>query len=163
MTGFDYATLVIIGFSVLLAVLRGGVSELLSLAAWILGFWLAQHFAADVGARLPADVPTQELRLIAGFVGILLGVWFVSAIIRVTLAQFIRATGLGPLDRVLGAMFGFARGVLVVLALVIVGGLTTLPKQPIWRNAMFSPPFEAAAVAMKPWLPEALAGKLHFE
>jgi membrane protein required for colicin V production len=163
MTVFDYATLIILGLSVLLAVLRGGVSELLSLAAWVLGFWLAQRYAPLVGAQLPADVPTPELRLIAGFVGILLGVWFVSAIVRVTLAQFIRATGLGPLDRFLGALFGMARGVVIILALVIVGGLTALPKQPIWRNAMFSPPFEAAALALKPWLPPVLAGKLHFE
>ncbi|WP_374353661.1 CvpA family protein [Chitinimonas sp.] len=163
MTVFDYATLVILGLSVLLAVLRGGVSELLSLAAWVAGFWLAQRYAAHAGALMPAGIPTVELRLIAGFVSILLGVWFLSAIIRVTLAQFIRATGLGPLDRLLGALFGMARGLVIVLALVIVGGLTGLPKQPLWRNAMFSPPLEAAAVSIKPWLPEALAGKLHFE
>lgn len=165
MTVFDYATLVILGLSVLLAVLRGGVSELLSLAAWVLGFWLAQRYADQLGAMLPAAVPAapSPLRLIGGFLGILLGVWFVSAIVRITLAQFIRATGLGPFDRVLGALFGIARGVLIVLALVIVGGLTSLPKQPMWRNAMFSPPFEAAAVAIKPWLPQALASKLHFD
>lgn len=163
MTGFDYAVLIIVGLSVLLAVLRGGLSEILSLAAWIAGFWLAQRYAADLGGRLPADVPTTELRLIAGFVGILLGVWFVSAIVRITLAQFIKASGLAPVDRVVGALFGVARGCLIVLALVMVAGLTSLPKAPIWRNAMFSPPFEAAALELKPWLPAELGNHIKFE
>ncbi|MEH6458694.1 CvpA family protein [Chitinimonas sp. JJ19] len=163
MTGFDYAVLVIVGMSVLLAVLRGGVSEILSLAAWILGFWLAQRYAATVGAMLPADVPTTELRLIAGFVGILLGVWFVSAIVRITVAQFLKASGMAPLDRFIGALFGLARGVLIVLAMVIVAGLTSLPRENIWRDAMFSPPFEALAVTIKPWLPPQLAAYIKFE
>ncbi|QDQ25334.1 CvpA family protein [Chitinimonas arctica] len=163
MTGFDYLVLIVLGLSVLLAVLRGGVSEILSLAAWVLGFWLAQRYAPQLGAMLPPDVPTTELRLIAGFVGILLGVWFVSAIIRITVAQFVKATGLAPLDRMIGALFGLVRGVLIVLALVIVAGMTSLPRQPIWQDAMFSPPFEAMAVTLKPWLPAQLASHIKFE
>ncbi|MBV8467336.1 MAG: CvpA family protein [Burkholderiales bacterium] len=163
MTSFDYVVLVVVGLSVLLAVLRGGVSELLSLASWVLGFWLAQRYAAVAAQFLPHDIVQPELRLIAGFVGILLAVWFISAIVRVTIAQFVKAAGLAPLDRVIGAVFGLARGLLICLALVIVGGLTSLPRQPVWRNAMFSPPFEAAALALKPWLPKELASRLHFE
>ncbi|PHV13321.1 CvpA family protein [Chitinimonas sp. BJB300] len=163
MTGFDYAVLIILGLSVLLAVLRGGISEILSLSAWILGFWLAQQYAAELGARLPPEVPTVELRLIAGFLGILLGVWFLSAIVRITLAQFIKASGLATWDRLLGAVFGVIRGALIVLALVMVAGLTSVPKMPIWRDAMFSPPLEASAIALKPWLPPELANHIKFE
>jgi len=163
MTGFDYAVLAVIGMSVLLAVLRGGVSELLSLGAWILGFWLAQRYAAVVGQYLPAGIPSVELRLIGGFLGILLGVWFISAIVRITLSQFIKAAGLAPLDRFIGALFGIARGLLITIALVIVGGLTSVPKTPFWKNAMFSPPLEAAAVSLEPWLPKELSSRLHFE
>lgn len=163
MTIFDYVVLVVIGLSVLLAVLRGGVSEILSLAAWLFGFWLAQRYAGMVGAMLPPDVPSPELRLIAGFVGILLGVWFCSAIIRITVSQFVKATGLAPVDRMIGALFGVARGVLMVLAMVIVAGMTSLPHQRMWRDAMFSPPFEAMAIALKPWLPAQFASYIKFE
>lgn len=163
MTVFDYVVLVVVGLSVLLAVLRGGVSEILSLAAWLLGFWLAQHYAPTVANLLPAEVPSTELRLIAGFIGILLGVWFVSAILRITVSQFVKATGLAPVDRIIGAFFGMARGILMVLALVLVAGMTSLPHQPVWREAMFSPPFEAMALALKPWLPPQFAGHIRFD
>jgi len=163
MTGFDYTVLAIIGLSVLLSVLRGGLSEIISLAAWVLAFWLAQHFSPELANRLPAEVPGPELRLIAGFIGIFLGVWFVSAILRITVSQFVKAVGLGPLDRVIGAVFGFARGGLIVIALVVVAGMTALPHQPIWRNAMFSPPLEALAGNLKPWLPDALAKQMKYD
>lgn len=163
MTGFDYVVLVVMGLSVLLAVLRGGVSEMVSLGAWVLAFWLAQHYSPALAALLPPEVPGPELRLIAGFVGIFLGVWFVSAIVRLTLSQFIRAVGLGPLDRLMGALFGLARGLIIVLALVIVCGMTPLPRQPIWRNAMFSPPLEALALTLRPWLPTTLARQIRYD
>jgi membrane protein required for colicin V production len=163
MTGFDYTVLVIIGLSVLLAVFRGGLSEIISLAAWVLAFWLAENFAPALADLLPADLPGTKVRLIAAFISIFLGVWFVSALLRITVGQFIKAIGLGPLDRLIGALFGMARGAVIVLALVVVAGLTSVPKLPIWRNAMLSPPFEAAATALKPWLPEPLSKHMLYE
>ncbi len=163
MTGFDYGVLFVMGFSVLLSVLRGGVSEIISLVAWVLAFWLAQRFSPALAMHLPPDVPGPQLRLIASFLGIFLGVWLLSAIIRITVSQFIKATGLGPVDRLIGAAFGFIRGGVIIVALVLLAGMTNLPKQPIWRDAMFSPPFEAMAVALRPWLPLALSKQIKYD
>jgi membrane protein required for colicin V production len=162
MTLFDYAVLTIIGLSVLISVLRGGVSEMLSLTAWVLAFFLAQRFADTLSVWLPPEVPTPELRLIAGFAIVFFGVWFVSALVRIAIAQLIKASALAPVDRLIGAVFGFVRGCVIVVALVILGGLTRFPTQPVWRDAMFSPPFEAAALTLKPWLPTVLAERLHY-
>jgi membrane protein required for colicin V production len=74
----------------------------------------------------------------------------------------LRAIGLGPLDRFLGAVFGIARGVLVVAATVLVGGLTALPQQAWWRDAWLAPPFETAVLAIKPWLPPAVAKRIKY-
>ncbi|MFC4158602.1 CvpA family protein [Chitinimonas lacunae] len=163
MTGFDYAVLIVIGLSILLAVLRGGVSEILSLVAWVLAFFLAQRYASEAAQWLPPEVPTAELRLLAGFIAIFLGVWFVSAIVRITVYQFIKAVGLTPLDRAIGALFGLARGLVIVVAAVVVAGLTSLPRQPVWRNAMFSPPFEALALTLRPALPAALGQHIRYD
>jgi membrane protein required for colicin V production len=163
MTLFDYAVLAIIGLSVLISVLRGGVSEILSLTAWVLAFFLAQRFAEPVSVWLPPEVPTPELRLIAGFAIVFFGVWFVSALVRIAIAQMIKASALALVDRLVGAVFGFARGCIIVIAFVILGGLTRFPTLPIWRDAMFSPPFEAVALKLKPWLPAGLAERLRYE
>ncbi|MDK2126192.1 CvpA family protein [Parachitinimonas caeni] len=163
MTVFDYLVLSILGISVLISVLKGGVSEIISLAAWVLAFWLARTFTADVAAQLPPDIPTAELRLLAAFLAIFLGVWFISAIIRITISQLIKAADLAAIDRVIGAMFGVLRGLLLITVLVLLAGLTPLPKNPVWRNAMFSAPFEAVAQSLIPWLPDALAKRIHYD
>jgi membrane protein required for colicin V production len=46
---------------------------------------------------------------------------------------------------------------------VLVAGFTSLPKQVIWRNAMFSPLFEEAAGLAKVWLPESLSARIRYD
>ena len=91
-----------------------------------------------------------------------LAVLVVVGIARLVVSFLLRAVGLGLIDRMLGAIFGIARGVLVVLLCVMLGGLTPLPKESWWRNAVFAPPLETAVLAMKPWMPEAMAKKIRY-
>ncbi|STQ91083.1 CvpA family protein [Iodobacter fluviatilis] len=163
MTGFDYTILGIMGLSMLLSVMRGLVQEALALAAWVLAFWLASHYSSQVSVWMPKNLPNEELRYLAAFVAIFFVTWVASAMLRVTLNQFMQATGLKPADRLFGAGFGLVRGFLLSLTLVLLAGFTSLPKQTIWRNAMFSPLFEEAAVMAKIWLPEALAARIHYD
>lgn len=163
MTVFDYAVLTIIGLSILLSVMRGLVQEVLALAAWVFSFWLASKYAAAAMPWMPDGLPNDTVRYIAAFLAIFCAVWLVSAIVRITLNQFLKVTGLKPLDRILGAAFGFSRGVLLVLMLVMVAGMTSFPRSPDWRNAMFSPLCEDAALRIKPWLPDGLSGRIHFD
>jgi membrane protein required for colicin V production len=46
---------------------------------------------------------------------------------------------------------------------VLLSGLTALPRQPAWSDAMLSPPLEALAAAMKPWLPQAVSRYLSYD
>ena len=64
----------------------------------------------------------------------------VGALIGLILSRAARAIGLGFLDRLLGAVFGLARGLLIVLLLVLICGVTTLPRNDWWQNAVLAPP-----------------------
>lgn len=163
MTLFDYTVLVIIGLSILLSVMRGLVPELLALLAWVLAFWLSCTYADELSTYVPAAVPNQALRYLAAFVVIFFMTWVMSAILRITLNAFLKASGLKVMDRVLGAGFGLIRGYLFVMMLVILAGLTTLPRQEMWRNAMFSSLFEESVHQVRPWLPDMLNQNLQFE
>jgi membrane protein required for colicin V production len=46
---------------------------------------------------------------------------------------------------------------------VLLAGMTSLPRQEVWRNAMFSAPLEAFAADVKPWLPEGLSKRISYE
>jgi len=46
------------------------------------------------------------------------------------------------------------RGMLVVIALVWLGGLTVLPQKPFWRDALSSKPLQEAALYAKDYMPD---------
>ncbi len=162
MTWIDYAVLAIIGVSVLLSVIHGFVRELLSLASWVSAFLVAQYFASQVAALLPAAVPNESLRLLAGFLAVFLIVLLAATLLAIAISSLIKRAGLGAADRLLGAVFGLVRGVAVVMVIVLLAGLTALPTTPAWRQAMTSAPLEALANTVKVWLPSDLSKHINY-
>lgn len=162
MTPFDYFVLAVMGISLLVGVSRGVVSEILALLAWVVAFIAARMWAVPVGSLLLSDLPDPLWRQLAGFVAVFVAVLIGFALVRWITTLLLKAVGLRPLDRVLGAMFGAARGVLILFVLVLLAGLTPLPQQQWWRQAMFAPPLETAVLAVKPWLPPELAKRIQY-
>lgn len=148
--------------SLLLGLWRGVVSELLALAAFVLAFFLAREFAPTVSGFFSGVLPDKNMQYLAGFAALFVGVLVVVGIIRLVVSFLLRAVGLGLIDRMLGAVFGMARGVLIVLVAVMLGGLTPLPKADWWRNAVLAPPLETAVLALRPWLPDSLSQKIRY-
>ncbi|OIQ89915.1 colicin V production protein [mine drainage metagenome] len=162
MTGFDYAVLSIIALSSLLGLWRGVVSELLGLAAWVAAFFAARAWGLVAAASLARWISEPAWRAAAGFTAVFLVTLLIFAAARFVLSRLLRAVGLGFADRLLGALFGVMRGVLVVLAAVLVCGMTALPRQHWWREASLAPPLETAVLALKPWLPKAVAQRIRY-
>ncbi|TCW30707.1 membrane protein required for colicin V production [Gulbenkiania mobilis] len=148
--------------SVIVALVRGLVAEVLALVSWLIAFWCAKEFAPALAGFLPADLPSEGLRLVAAFVCVFFLTWLATALLRIAATTVVHTAGLGGLNRMLGAVFGLARGLVLVTILVLVGGLSELPREPMWRNAVFAPPFETAALALRPWLPAMLADNIHY-
>lgn len=163
MTSFDYAVLLIMGVSVLLSVMRGMVREILALLAWLAAFWVANAYTGQLVPMLPAAIPNESLRYLAAFAILFLATLLVASLMTIALSEVIKTLGLKPADRMLGALFGLARGMLIVLVIVLAAGMTSLPHQPFWRNAMFSAPLEAVAQKALKWLPEDLAKRINYE
>ncbi len=163
MTVFDYAALLIVGFSVLLSVMRGAVREVLALLSWVVAFWVANIYTVQLAPLLPNGIPDESLRLLAAFVILFLVALLLMSLLTIALSELVKTIGLGLLDRGLGALFGLARGGLIVMVLVLLAGLTSVPRQRYWRNAMFSAPLEALAMNLKPWLPEGLSRRINYD
>ncbi len=153
MTVFDWAVIGVVALSVLLAYVRGFTRELIALLAWVLGFFAALAFSPIVGAWLPEFGGSPVLRYIVAFVAIIIAAILLGGLVAWPLSTVIRKTGLGFVDRFLGALFGVVRGVVVVLAFVLVAGLTALPRQDWWQNAALAPAAVAAALSFSSWLP----------
>jgi membrane protein required for colicin V production len=163
MTVFDYVVIAIVVASLALGVWRGVVGEVVALLAWVLAFLAARHFGDEFAARfLTTHISDAGLRVAAGWLAVFVGVLILMALIRLAASSFIKAVGLGLSDRLLGLFFGLARGLMIVVVLVAVGGMTSLPKHPWWVQASLAPPLETAVLAAKPWLPDEMAKRIRF-
>ncbi|HAT30597.1 MAG TPA: colicin V production protein [Janthinobacterium sp.] len=162
MTIFDYVVLFVLAASVIISTLRGLVKEILSLVSWIVAFVLANAYGARLAPLLPGVIPGEVVRLIVAFVAVFIGARILMGLLTMAIDGVVKATGLSLADRGLGGLFGLARGLVIVLSGVILAGMTDLPKQAFWRNALLSPLCESGARTVKPFLPAALARHVQF-
>lgn len=136
-TLLDLILLVVMLISGLLAMIRGFIREVLSIAAWALAAVAAVYAYLRL---LPALKPSFGSDLIATAVvvgGAFLLTLLVVSIITVRLSDAILDSRVGALDRTLGFAFGLARGlVIVVVAFLFFSWLVPDRTQPDWiRNA----------------------------
>jgi membrane protein required for colicin V production len=162
LTAFDYALFAVLGLSVALGLWRGLVSELMALFAWMFALFAAWRYNEEASRVFDGLIAEPMWRQVAGVALVVVVVLLLTAIVRLLLRSLLQAAGLGATDRFLGALFGFARGFIVSLALVVVGGLAGLSDQAWWANAKSAPTMERAVIAAKPWLPRAVADKIRF-
>ena len=163
MTAFDYVAVTIVAASALLGVWRGVVGEVIALIAWVLAFLAAKWWGDEVAQRLLAGVIADPaLRIVAAWVAVFVVVLLLMALLRLAVRGLLKALGLSPTDRLLGVIFGLARGLLIVLVLVAVGGMLSMAKERWWSDAYFSAPLETAVLAGKPWLPPEVAKRIRF-
>ena len=162
MTCLDYAVLGVLALSIAWGIWRGLVREIMSLAGWVIAFLAANLFAAPLAEQLPASISRPEYRSLVAFVAIFLLTLVVTTLGAVWLAKVLHAAGLGGLDRLLGALFGLLRALLIVLAAAIAAGFTSLPQKAAWKDSLAGAQLAAAATALKPWLPPAFAQRLKY-
>jgi membrane protein required for colicin V production len=161
-TIFDYVVLFILISSVVISTMRGLVKEILSLVGWVAAFIVANAFGAKLAPMLPSVIPGEALRLIVAFIALFLGVRVLMGLLALAIGALIEASGLTLADRGLGGLFGLGRGIVIVLTGVILCGMTSIPQQAFWKDALFSPMAETGARTVKPFLPAAFAQHVQF-
>ena len=162
MSAFDLIVIGIVGLSTVFAFWRGLVRVAMSLVALIAAVLAAIQFSPAVATMLLMLSDNPATRYLAAFALIFIVVLLVGALLAWVLSKAIRAIGLGFVDRLLGAVFGVARGVFIVVIAVLLAGLTALPRQEWWQNALLAPPLVIAALSLRPWLPQTLAKRLDY-
>lgn len=160
MTGFDFTVIAILAVSLLFGLLRGLVYEVLSLIGWPIAFVLSKLFAGSIAPMMPG--PQESVRMILAYTVVFISALILWGVLAWLISRLAKAVGLGLMDRILGGLFGLLRGVLVVLVLVWLAGLTRIPEQPFWRAAQMSRTAEDTALLTKVWLPDNVARHIRY-
>lgn len=154
MTVVDVVIIFVICLSTLFSLLRGFVKESISLASWLLAIWLATSFSSRLAAILPASIESEAVRQTVSFGVLFILTLMVGALVNYLIAGAVKKTGLSGADRVFGLLFGFLRGVAIILVFVLACGLTPIPQQGWWQSSILLERFERVVVEMRDFLPE---------
>jgi len=158
----DYILLVIITVSALLSLWRGFMKEALSLVSWIAALWVGMLFFHELASVMQDWIDTPTIRNVVAFGLLFVGTLLVGGLVSYLVGQLISRTGLTSTDRILGMIFGIARGVVIVAVLVMLAGLTTVPQDPWWQESTLLVHFQNIALWLRSFLPADIAERIRF-
>ena len=156
LTIFDVGVLLVVGLSALLSLMRGGVREVFNLASWIGALMVAFYSYAQFRPMVMDAVKNDLIADIATAVLVFFVPLVVFKLIGGMISSAIAGSALGPLDRLLGLVFGFARGALIVCAgYLIAGELMSRDQFPDWvKNGITRPKVEEGADWLAQYVPD---------
>ena len=149
MQGADHIFAIILLISGAVGFFRGFIRESIALLAWLVGLWVAWHFAYLVNPWLGGALAEPGVREWTGRGIVLLLVLLAGSLVGSVVSHHARrAVGLAAMDRLLGAVFGLVRGAVIIGLIVLAGRAAKLDDEPWWDATRSMP----AAEALASWL-----------
>lgn len=141
MVWVDWCILVTIAVSAVFGAFRGFVKEALSLAAWIVGFWVALAHWDLLADRLGGWIDSRATAATLAFAILLVGTLLIGTVIIHFVHKGLEKAGLQGFDRALGALFGLVRGVAIVAVALLFVSQYHADRADSWRRSKLVPYF----------------------
>lgn len=155
MTEIDWIIIALLVLSTIVGIVRGVTREILAIVGWIAGILLALNFAGDVAEKIPLESLGYIPRVMIAAVLMVAAVLFLCGLLGMILRKLLEVAEITFEDRALGAVFGLARGVVVVCACVFLFGLSeTIHQSAMWRQSILIGPAETLIDWSEPFLPQ---------
>jgi len=138
-SNYDIVFFGIIAFSAILAFIRGGVAEILSLSSWFIALWFMHKFGTTMDKYIPLSITNNLARSAIIFILSFIFIAIIIAILKKILANLIDSIGLGGLNYLIGILFGVIRGLLICALLIIVVEMLNLDSSHSWQNSKLYP------------------------
>lgn len=157
----DLLIMGMIALSILMGVARGFVKESISLVTWVAAIALSVLYSSDLAKHI-SFTKNALIQGLCSFLLIFVSVVFMGALVNYMAGGFIRKTPFSVPDRVLGSVFGFLRGVVLVSVLILLAGLTSFPSSPWWQESYMVSHFQGVAMWIRDRLPDENAKVFNF-
>ncbi|RDH84842.1 MAG: colicin V production CvpA [endosymbiont of Galathealinum brachiosum] len=157
MTLVDFGIVTIIAVLLVLGLVWGFVKIAIALGTWLAASTISFSFAPNLAASMLTSIDSPPMRLAAAMGILFVLTIMVGAVVSFLVRQFVSKTGLSGLDRVLGLVIGGSLGLLIVIALVFIAGLTNAPSYDWWQSSLLIERFETLAMSLQAYLPDDVA------
>lgn len=149
----DWMIITVVVLSALLSLKRGFVKEVMSLVTWVVAFIIAVKFTSPLQTLLIDQVQNDQIRYVVAFIALFIATLVLGALVNFVLGSLVQATGLSSTDRIIGMLFGFVRGGLIVVAFISLLSLSpAIEKSDMWKSSQLVPQL----VVLKDWVREML-------
>ena len=152
----DLALLAVFGLSVLIGLWRGFVFEIVSLLGWLVAFIIANSAGPFLADQIPAQTANAQVRLWGAYIVVFVLVLVTCTLLARMLRALIAATPLSFVDRLLGGVFGVARGALILVVVATLVALSPYAGSAPWKNSHGALWLGLALEGLKPILPQSL-------
>ena len=143
----DWVIVLAVLLSGLISFFRGFTKEAFSLVVWVAAFIIARMFSPSLSTLLIDQIDNFQLRFAVSFAALFIATLIVGTLVNNLLGDVIKISGLSGTDRMLGIIFGLARGFVVVLVAVLLSMKTPVVDSENWRQSVLIPKF----VMMEAW------------
>jgi len=161
MSSFDIVILVLLTLFGGIGALRGTVRELMSMGVWLIAILCGWLFADAVSTWFDVFEDADTRRLLA-FIVIVTVTLFVLTVAAFLLRVLLPRPAPDLKSRMLGGALGGLRGAAVVVVLLLLAGLTSLPRNDSWRESALVEVFLPVAKQMLEWLPSPVARQFRY-
>jgi membrane protein required for colicin V production len=153
----DWILLGVLLASLVLGFWRGLVYEVLSLAGWLAAFIVAQWLALDAVPWLPfLQSAAPQIQYAVAFAAVFVATLFAAGLVSWLIKKLVDTVGLRPIDRSLGAVFGLARGLILLLAFSVLLKLFGMGEQSWWTEGQGPAWLAVLLKGIQPLLPQVL-------
>ena len=141
----DILIAVVLAISVTIGVVRGFVKEAISITALLLAIWAALTFGPSVGEISESWISSKELQTWFGRILVFTLILALGGLLGWGISKLVRLSVLSGIDRLLGAFFGAARGVLFVAIFILAGEYAGFSNDSWWQKSKLIPHFHVIA------------------
>lgn len=134
----DIAILIITVLSSLFGLWRGLIKEVLSLLSWVAALLVARVYSEYLSELMSGMIESEGIRYVTAFALLFLAVMMVGTLINFLLSKVLGVSGLKFADRLLGGMFGIARGLIIVLLIMFISSVFVSETE-LWQESKLVP------------------------
>jgi membrane protein required for colicin V production len=153
----DYGYVILLLLSVMLGAVRGFVHVTMSLVGWFVALAASHYLTSFLSPYLMTTGLGETPRYALAFVVVFVITLIVWSLVAILIKQAVSKVGLGSIDRLLGAVFGLVRGVIIAISLTVLVSITPVDQSETWQHSAAVKMMKSAAHSLKPMLPPTLS------
>ena len=135
MTTIDFVIIGVLALSLFFGTMRGLVKEAISILAWVSSFFVSITFVSELNEILLEPLGTKFFSFPLSFLLLFIGTMVFFSFISFLMSEVLKLSGLKSFDKILGALFGLAKGVTIVAVVCVVARFFAPQTYTLWYES----------------------------